>query len=283
MTIISNCGHDENGTYHGGKAGDQTGGEWTLRNWYNRPWKCVLRHPDSTVRSMIANMAREAANNDKIGYDQYQRTSFWTQLKKAKYRPQDINTVCEADCSSGVAAIIKGAGYRLAGAKDLIGVSTDLWTGNMRSALKKAGFTVLTDSKYLTTSDYLLKGDILLNDEHHVCINVSDGIKSKPSTTAGATSAGHATKSITTIANEVIDGKWGVGEDRVKKLKAAGYDPKKVQDKVNAILSGKKSITTIAKEVIDGKWGNGETREKRLKAAGYDYKAVQKKVNELLK
>ena len=47
--MISNCGHDENNRYSGGKAGDQTGTEWRVINWYNRPWKCVLRHPDAKV------------------------------------------------------------------------------------------------------------------------------------------------------------------------------------------------------------------------------------------
>ena len=28
--MISNCGHDENGRYSGGKAGDQTGTEWQV-------------------------------------------------------------------------------------------------------------------------------------------------------------------------------------------------------------------------------------------------------------
>ena len=48
--MISNCGHDENNRYSGGKAGDQTGTEWRVINWYNRPWKCVLRHPDAATR-----------------------------------------------------------------------------------------------------------------------------------------------------------------------------------------------------------------------------------------
>lgn len=43
-------------------------------------------------------------------------------------------------------------------------------------------------------------------------------------------------KSITTIAKEVIDGKWGNGEDRKKKLKSAGYDYSAVQKKVNELL-----------------------------------------------
>lgn len=43
-------------------------------------------------------------------------------------------------------------------------------------------------------------------------------------------------KSTTEVAKEVINGKWGNGETRKKKLKAAGYDPDKVQKKVNALL-----------------------------------------------
>ena len=43
----------------------------------------------------------------------------------------------------------------------------------------------------------------------------------------------------TTLAKEVISGKWGNGETRKKKLEAAGYDYNTVQSTVNAILSGK--------------------------------------------
>ncbi len=85
------------------------------------------------------------------------------------------------------------------------------------------------------------------------------------------------------IAKEVIDGKWGNGEDRKNKLTEAGYDYNAVQQKVNQILGHKKSIDVIAKEVIDGKWGNGEDRKKRLTEAGYDYNAVQNKVNQMMK
>lgn len=90
-------------------------------------------------------------------------------------------------------------------------------------------------------------------------------------------------KTIDELAQEVIDGKWGNGEDRKKRLEEAGYDYDKVQDKVNSILSiPKKSIETLAREVIEGKWGNGTERKNKLEKAGYDYNKVQNKVNELL-
>lgn len=46
-------------------------------------------------------------------------------------------------------------------------------------------------------------------------------------------------KSITTIAKEVIKGKWGDYPERKKRLEAAGYDYRKVQDKVNELLKKK--------------------------------------------
>ena len=55
---ISNSGSDENGAYSGGQAGDQTGKEWRMRDWYNRPWTCVLRYPDQKVARSAGNRCR---------------------------------------------------------------------------------------------------------------------------------------------------------------------------------------------------------------------------------
>lgn len=182
MVKISNCGHDERGKYAGGKAGDQTGTEYQIMNWYNRPWLCVLRFEDSKIAAMIADMATKAAKNDLIGYDQgtvgnsNDRYTFWQHLKASNYDPAQITIACESDCSASTAAIVKGAGYRLNNAK-LKSVSIYLTTRNMRQALKNAGAKVLTDKKYLTSGDYLKAGDILLNDNHHVAIAVTSGSK----------------------------------------------------------------------------------------------------------
>lgn len=96
-------------------------------------------------------------------------------------------------------------------------------------------------------------------------------------------------KSVDTLAHEVLAGNWGNGSDRVNRLRAAGYDYDTVQNRVNEILSEKSSsnsggkfIDTLAKEVIRGDWGNGKDRKNRLERAGYDYNAVQRRVNELL-
>ena len=88
--------------------------------------------------------------------------------------------------------------------------------------------------------------------------------------------------SLSEIAEEVIKGEWGNGNDRKTRLTNAGYNYNEVQTAVNNKLSGKstssnkKSNETIANEVIKGLWGNGTDRKNRLTAAGYDYNAIQK-------
>lgn len=179
--MISNCGHDENNRYAGGKAGDQTGTEYQLRTWYSRPWDVCLRCTDPNVRKLIATLATDAANNDKIGYDQGtqgnydDRYSFWAQLKASGYYPKNIKTACETDCSNSTLSIVKAAGYLL-DIEALKGVSVYGYTGNLESILLKTGlFKALRDKKYLESDSYLYAGDILLCTGHHVTINVTDG------------------------------------------------------------------------------------------------------------
>ena len=48
---------------------------------------------------------------------------------------------------------------------------------------------------------------------------------------------GSATKkSVTAVAKEVLAGKWGNGDDRKKKLQAAGYNYNAVQKEVNRLM-----------------------------------------------
>jgi hypothetical protein len=86
-------------------------------------------------------------------------------------------------------------------------------------------------------------------------------------------------KSDSEIANEVIAGEWGIGQDRIDRLVNAGYDYYAIQAIVNSIVGNttapRKSNEVIADEVLAGAWGNGADRQNRLTAAGYDFEAVQ--------
>ena len=99
-------------------------------------------------------------------------------------------------------------------------------------------------------------------------------------------------KSVSAVAKEVIDGKWGNGNARKAALVAAGYNYSTVQSEVNRILSGggpvkvvaptKASVETVARAVIAGKYGNGAARTAALTKAGYNAATVQAEVNRIL-
>ena len=93
-----------------------------------------------------------------------------------------------------------------------------------------------------------------------------------------------ASSDLDSVAQEVLQGLWGNGQERFDKLENAGYDAQAVQDKVNSLLGGEDTVdlNTVANEVIQGLWGNGQERYDNLSSAGYDAQAVQDRVNELL-
>ena len=186
---ISNSGHDERNRYHSGKAGDQTGTEWCIRSWYKRPWNVVIRFTDSKIANMLATLSIYAARNNKIGYDQYQRTTYWTQLKKRGYDPRKISTACEEDCSAGVLANVKAALY-LTGHKtwgDRINING--YTGNMRGIICGCGASVktFTDASHVNSTQYLLPGDILLNTSAHTAVNLGIGSKMREKVSTSST------------------------------------------------------------------------------------------------
>ena len=189
---IGHASIDEHNTAKGGNAGDQTLKEVCTRSWYNKPWTSVIRPKDSTVAEKIAKAMEQACANDRIGYDQNQRTTLFTQAKSVNWDLSKITTACECDCSSLVAVCVNAAG---------IAVSKDIYTGNEKTALANTGaFTVLTDSKYIGKSDNLKRGDILLGAGHTaIVLTDGDGV----SAPVNSNTANDAPKTETTVTGEV--------------------------------------------------------------------------------
>lgn len=111
-----------------------------------------------------------------------------------------------------------------------------------------------------------------------------------PDYDAETTDAINPQKSVEEIAKEVIAGKWGSGEDRKKKLAAAGYDYATVQAKVNELLSGSayypqytgtsKQIDVVLKAIgVPDKFIGNRMKRKPIATAngisGYTGKAAQ--------
>ncbi|WP_270425553.1 GH25 family lysozyme [Blautia intestinalis] len=270
---MSNCGHDENGRYHGGKEGDQTGTEWYLRSWYSYPWNYVIRWKDRTLANLYADLSIEAANNNLIGYDQYERNTFWAHLKASNYRPAQITIACETDCSAGTIALIKAVGY-LKGIPELQKCNAT-YTGDMMNYFKSTNgqkyFTILT-GKYLTNSSYAMRGDINLNTAHHVNITVDNGVNCGLTSTTTPTNTknyltvgdtGDAVKTLQTKLNKVgyklnVDGIYGDNTLKAvksfqtkykKELEVDGVAGKNTISKLDSVIAAqnKKTSSTTSK------------------------------------
>lgn len=129
--------------------------------------------------------------------------------------------------------------------------------------------------------------DKIYNDVLELAQGYYDEFKGKPSSSPSPAPnpTPPSKKSNRQIAKEVIAGRWGNGHDRTTRLRAAGYDPNKIQREVNILMDStppKKTVSQIASEVIDGKWGNNPSRANRLEKAGYNADAVQNEVNRML-
>lgn len=224
MVRVGSARIDERGSIHGGMAGDQ-GKEVSVQEWYkhSQGW-IVLRPLDKKVAEKIAVAMERACANQKIGYDQWQRGTLYAAASKVGFDPGKVNTAVETDCSALVRVCLAYAGIRVG----------DFNTANEASVLMSTGaFKKLTAAKYTQSADYLERGDVLVTKtQGHTVVVLDNGAKVKTPEPAPAPK-----KTITQIAQEVIDGKWGNGETRKKKLQAAGYDYAAVQREVNRLLA----------------------------------------------
>lgn len=187
--MIGHASIDENGKASGGTAGDQTGKEVCTRAWYSRPWTSVIRPNDSASAEKIAVAMEQACANNKIGYDQSQRTTLFTQAQACGWDLSKISVACECDCSSLVAVCVNAAG---------ISVSKDIYTGNEKSALLATGkFTAYTSSDYISSSAKLKRGDILLG-AGHTAIVLSNGTSAGTSSGSSSGNTSYAGKGIGT-------------------------------------------------------------------------------------
>ena len=174
---IGHASIDENRKSKGGSAGDQTGKEVCTRTWYNGGWQFVLRPTSTTLAEKSAKACEKGCANVNIGYDQNQRNTLNTQAKKVGYDLSKITTKCETDCSAfmTVCAISGGADIEYGGNAPT--------TSTMKIRFANSGdYTILTDSKYLTSDKYLKRGDILVKAGSHTVMVLENG--------SGVTSSG---------------------------------------------------------------------------------------------
>lgn len=158
---------DERGRASGGKAGDQTGREVKTGPWYYFGQEYVLRWKSRELAAKAAKICKAICNNNKVGYDQNQRTTLFKEMARVNWDPSKITKNVETDCSAMIAVICNAVG---------VPISKDVWTGNMRSALLATGkFTEFIGPTYCKSSEYTRYGDIILNTRSHVIMALEDG------------------------------------------------------------------------------------------------------------
>lgn len=169
---IGHASLDERKKIKGGSAGDQTGGEVCTRTWYKGSWGFVLRPKTPELAEKSAQACEKGCTNPNIGYDQNQRNTLYAQAQNVGFDLSKITTPCECDCSAFMHVCA------LAGGADIPYIGNGATTSTMRSKFTASGkYEVLTESKYLTSDNYLKRGDILVRAGHHTVMVLENGSK----------------------------------------------------------------------------------------------------------
>lgn len=215
---------DERGRVSGGKAGDQTGREVKLGNWYNFNQSMCLRWKSRKKAKKYAKVIRQLCESHLVGYDQSERITLYNALKNCRWNVSKFlkkGVAVECDCSMLVACAIN-----VVMKKALI--SSGIYTGNLEDLLMRTRlFKKYTGYKYCDVYEYLMTGDILNAPCHHVISVLSDGSKadvkkdtSKPDVplpTLQRGSTGSEVKKLQCILNTL-----GCEDKSNKKLKTDG-------------------------------------------------------------
>lgn len=170
MIKIIHASIDEHNTIKNGQAGDQTGREVCTRDYYEKNWKFIIIPPEN-VRTKAIKTAEKLANSNLVGYDQNQRNTLYTQLKKNKFSVKkyiDSNVATETDCSAFVYACLSvhDKNIRMDGNAPT--------TSTMASFYEKNGYTVIPYDK-----NKLINGCILVAPGHHTVMVMTDNKNEK--------------------------------------------------------------------------------------------------------
>lgn len=175
MIRVAQAGSDERYTYNGGAAGDQRksapdkngcfNGELSVLAWYNKPWDYLIRPNSTSVAETMAQCAEKICRNKNVGYDQSQDETLWEAIDKLGWNLLAIDKLplCETDCCRLVDVEV-----RMAGIKNIPDLKHK-YTGNIRAALEASGhFTVYKETVMTQATDFLRRGDLLLQEGHHI-------------------------------------------------------------------------------------------------------------------
>ena len=168
MAKILHASIDENSKAKGGSAGDQTGKEVCIATFNaDKGWTDVLRPTKTAVANKMIKKGKKLCNSNLVGYDQNQRNTLHTQMKKNSYNAADYiksGVKTETDCSAFMTCLAIGAGAKLLEYETSGNAPT---TSTMVTKFVASGlFTRLA----YTNGMSLKAGDILVKKGSHTCL-----------------------------------------------------------------------------------------------------------------
>lgn len=190
--LVGSARIDERGKAVGGLAGDQTGKEVAIENYYTHSlgWVC-LRAKDKKIAEKLAAAMKAACSNGNIGYDQGQRNTLYNLASKVGFDPGKVKSKCETDCSALVRVCLAYAGVKVADFNTSTEVKTII-------ATKK--FDKITNVKEAD----LQTGDILVTKRKGHTVIVTQGATAAKETKkpAATVSTGSGSKLNKTVKKE---------------------------------------------------------------------------------
>lgn len=237
--LIGHASISEKGIVNGSK-GDSTGKEVCTRTWYSKPWDFMAIHPDANVREKHAKAVEDACANNYIGYGQSDRNTANTEAKKVNYDISKIKIKCNTDCSAlqNLAAVVSGA-------KGVTYGSNGWTTSTMKSALQSAGYKIITDSTYLKSADYCVRGAIYVKAGSHTVCGLTNGDKASQTLSKAGLSSASTTSTNTSTSSTTS-------------VSAFTTFAKAVQSAIGAKVDGVPGSETLSKTVTVSKTKNSK-------------------------
>lgn len=137
-----------------------TANEVLISNYYDLKPDVVLRPKSAALAEKSAAACEAGCKNDKIEYSQSSRNTLYNKAEDVNFDLSKITSTCYADCSSfmTVCAIAGDSSIKYEPAPNC---------GTMRARFTQSGdYKALTAAKYLESSDYLRRGDILVRERY---------------------------------------------------------------------------------------------------------------------
>jgi hypothetical protein len=130
----------------------------------------VLRPKSTSIANKSAVACEAGCASDHISYSHKDRNTLNEIAKATNYDLAKIETDCSTDCSAFM-AVCAIAG----GAKIDYGITAPTTT-NMRLKFKQSGdYDILIDDQHTTITDYLKRGDILVQEGKHTVMVLENG------------------------------------------------------------------------------------------------------------